>query len=108
MRKEVTLALAVVLIAQVFAASSLFAQTDIALRIRMFARAAVAEAMRGATGGSVAPGNSKIDELEIAIVKAENQVQLFKEVGKDNRREAIQDFRNRLIEKCCKLSGKTR
>lgn len=111
MRK--TLIVCVLLLAaQIFAVGHLFAQDEsLKLRVELFARAVVAENMRvrgPAPSLHDLQATPYLDDIERDIASIEDKVDIFIKLNQSKKKEAILNFRQMLIDKCCKLTGKSR
>jgi hypothetical protein len=107
MREKVIYAFGFILAAQLFWAVASLAESNLKLRVTMFARASVAEALKTHKSYSISDDQMigvRLNEIEKRIADSEAKVAIFLELQHNRKREVISKFRTMLIDKCCRLA----
>jgi hypothetical protein len=107
MREKVIYVLGFILAAQLFWTGASLAESNLKLRVIMFARASVAEALKTHKSYSVSDDQligMRLNEIEKRIADSEAKVAVFLELQHSRKREVISKFRTMLIDKCCRLA----
>ncbi len=96
-----------ILAVQVLWVGALVAESQLKLRVTLFARASVAEAMRVRKSymppSDQVPG-TRLTAIEKAVAGMENKAAIFIDLQHNKKKDVIAQFRQMLIEKCCRLA----
>jgi uncharacterized membrane protein YgcG len=107
MREKIIYALGLILAAQLLWTGASIAESNLKLRVSMFARAAVSEALKTHKSYSVSNDQTigmRLNDIEKRIADSEGKVAVFLELQHNKKREVISQFRSMLIDKCCRLA----
>jgi hypothetical protein len=107
MREKIIYVFAFILAAQLFWAAASIAESNLKLRVVMFARASVSEALKTHKSYSVSDDQiigMRLNEIEKRIADSEAKVAVFLELQHSRKKEVISKFRAMLIDKCCRLA----
>jgi hypothetical protein len=105
MHKEIALA-ALVLGALLATASLTYAEADLKFRVTVFARAAVAEAMRSSKTGADCSMSQHIQDFDRQLATLEKDVKMFSSDNHSRKEQMITEFKRSLMEKCCRRMGR--
>jgi hypothetical protein len=107
MREKIVYLFGFILAAQLFWTGASIAESNLKLRVIMFARASVSEALKTHKSYSVSGDQMigmRLNEIEKRIADSEGKVAVFLELQHSRKRDVISKFRTMLIDKCCRLA----